>query len=188
MAEITTQGHGYLITVKGNQPTLRQAIVRATQVPSSAAWSWHQTGHGHDSRCRIKCWPADESMKAQWPGLEQFVSVRRQGQRDGKPFDTTTYYITSETSSAWRLAQCIRGHRKIENTLHWTKDVVMGEDGCGLVCSQAAANMALLRNMSFNLLVLAGYRSISEGISAISGKIDTLWQIIRQPSPKTVTS
>ena len=116
------------------------------------------------------------------------ISVCRQGERDGKVFDTTTYYITSEAWSAWRLAQCIGGHRKIENTLHWSKDVVMGEDGCGIVPSQAAANIALMRNISFNLLVLAGYRSISEGISAVSGKIGTLWHIIQQPSPKAVTS
>jgi predicted transposase YbfD/YdcC len=163
-------------------------IAQAAQSPSTNAWSWHQTGHGHDSRCRLKAWPADDAMKAQWPGLEQFVSVRRQGERDGKPFDTTTYYITSESISAWRLAQAIRGHRKIENTLHWTKDVVMGEDDCGLVCSQAAANRALMRNISFNLLVLVGHRSISEGISAMGQKISTLWQIIQQPCRKVVTA
>ena len=95
-------------------------------------------------------------MKAQWPGLEQSISVRRQGERDGKPFDNTTYYITSEPFSAWRLAQRVRGHRKIENTLHWTKGVVLQEDDGGLVDSPAAANMALIRNMSFNLLVMTG--------------------------------
>lgn len=121
-------------------------------------------------------------MKAQWPGLEQYISVRRQGERDGKTFDNTTYYITSEPFSAWRLAQRVRGHRKIENTLHWTKDVVLQEDDCGLVDSQAAANMALIRNMSFNLLVMAGYRSISEGISAMGEQVGKLWQIISQPS------
>ena len=125
-------------------------------------------------------------MKVQWPGLEQYISVRRQGERNGKPFDQTTYYITSEPLSAWRLAQCVRGHRKIENTLHWTKDVVLQEDNCGLVDSQAAANMALIRNMSFNLLVMAGYRSISEGISAMGEQVGKLWQIISQPNQKSL--
>lgn len=147
MAQITAQGHGYLITVKGNQPTLHKSLARTAQNAATEAWSWRQSGHGHDTRCRLKCWPAEEAMKAQWPGLEQYISVRRQGEQDGKTFDNTTYYITSEPFSAWRLAQRVRGHRKIENTLHWTKDVVLQEDDCGLVDSQAAANMALIRNM-----------------------------------------
>lgn len=124
-------------------------------------------------------------MKRQWAGLEQYISVRRQGERNGQAFDNTTYYITSEPLSAGCLAQRIRGHRNIENTLHWTKDVVLHEDDCGLVNSQAAANLAVIRNISFNLLVMAGYRSISAGISAMGEQVGKLWQIISQPSQKS---
>jgi predicted transposase YbfD/YdcC len=85
-------------------------------------------------------------MKLKWPGLERYISVRRRGIRDGKEFDTETFYITSEILSAWCFAQMIRYHRKIENTLHWTKDVVLNEDNCGLVNSQQAANMAVMRD------------------------------------------
>lgn len=150
------------------------------------AWSWSQTGHGHDTRCRLKVWPADAAMTAQWPGLERYISVRRWGERHGQGVDHTTYYITSEPKSAWWLAQRIRGHRRIENTLHWTKDVVLNEDACGLVDSQAAVNLALMRNLSFNLLVMAGYRSLSEGIGAMGERIGALWALISQPASKPV--
>lgn len=123
-------------------------------------------------------------MKAHWPGLERYISVRRWGERDGEAFDHTTYYITSEPCSAWWLAQRIRGHRRIENTLHWTKDVVLNEDDCGLIDSQAATNLAVVRNISFNLLVMAGYRSLSEGIGAMGERIGTLWAMISQPAKK----
>ena len=150
------------------------------------AWSWSQTGHGHDAHCRIKVWSADAAMKARWPGLERYISVRRWGERNGEAFDHTTYYITSEPCSAWWLAQRIRGHRRIENTLHWTKDVVLNEDDCGLTDSQAATNLAVVRNISFNLLVMAGYRSLSEGIGAMGERIGTLWAMISQPAKKPV--
>lgn len=121
-------------------------------------------------------------MHAQWSGLQRYISVRRQGIRDGKPFDTTTYYISSEVMSAWRFAKRIRGHRLIENTLHWTKDVVLEEDTCGLTKTASAVNMAVIRNISFNLLVMDGYRSISEGISAMGENISCLWTLIMKPA------
>lgn len=63
--------------------------------------------------------------------------------------------------------------------------MVWHEDDGGLVNSQAAANLAVIRNISFNLLVMAGYRSISEGISAMGEQVGKLWQIISQPSQKS---
>ena len=67
------------------------------------------------------------------------------------------FTIASEVMSAWRFAKRIRHHRLIENTLHWTKDVVLHEDTCGLKKPISAVNMAVVRNISFNLLVMDGY-------------------------------
>lgn len=184
MAAITAQGHGYLITVKGNQPTLHRAVKTMSASTPLDAWSWSQGGHGHDAHCRLKVWSADPALRADWSGLQRYISVRRWGQREGKTFDHTTYYISSEPRSAWWLAQRLRGHRRIENTLHWTKDVVLHEDDCGLVDSQAATTLALIRNISFNLLVMAGYRSISDGIDAMGEQIGRLWTMISEPAKK----
>lgn len=125
-------------------------------------------------------------MQAKWPGLKRYISVRRQGIRDGQPFDTTTFYISSEVMSAWRFAKRIRGHRLIENTLHWTKDVVLEEDTCGLVKTASAVNMAVVRNISFNLLVMDGYQSLSEGISAMGENISRLWTLMTKPAISSI--
>jgi len=175
---ITESGNGYVIAAKMNQPNLHKAIEAKTETKPLDAYSWKQTGHGHDTQCRIKLWEADDEMKHLWSGLQHYISVRRRGIRDGKAFDTVTFYISSETLSAWRFAQLIRDHRKIENTLHWTKDVVLNEDNCGLVTSQQAANMAVIRDISFNLHVMNGHPSISQGISAMGEKVKTLWNMI----------
>lgn len=176
--KIINSGNGYVITVKQNQPNLHKEIKEKTKMKPLDTYYWNQTGHGHDARCRIKIWEADTQMKNKWKGLQSYISVRRQGIRDGKEFDTTTFYISSEKKSAWSFAQAIRGHRKIENTLHWTKDVVQNEDNCGLAKPQAAINMAVIRDISFNLLVMNGFKSISQGISAMGDNIKTMWNIV----------
>lgn len=108
---ITKKQNGYIIVVKKNQPNLRRAIEETAQnLPPLNAWSWTQKGHGHETHCRLKVWEAAEPIKAQWAGLERFISVRRQGIRDKKPFDSITYHITSEVLSSYRLAGFVRGH------------------------------------------------------------------------------
>jgi predicted transposase YbfD/YdcC len=126
----------------------------------------------------FKVGDANEVMMTKWARLQRYVSVRRQGRRDGKAIDTTTFYLTSKPLSAGCLAQIIRHHRKIETPLHWPKDVVPNEEACGLVNPQAAINLAVIRNIRFNWLVMNGFKSISEGISAMGDNILALWKII----------
>lgn len=181
---IIDSDNSYIITVKKNQPKLYKAIVKTSQTSPKDAWSWTQKGHGHPASCRIKVWEAPKSVTEDWAGLQQLVSVRRRGKRNGKEFDTTTHYITSETASAYCLADSIRGHRKIENTLHWTKDVILNEDGCGIKDPHQAATLGILRNIGFNLLTMAGFKSITEGIDAMGESMPKLWDLIANPVKK----
>lgn len=181
---IIRKQNGYIIPVKKNQPTLRRAIEDTAKNSPLNAWSWTQKGHGHESHCRLKIWEATESMKMQWAGLERFISIRRQGFRHHKKFDSTTYHITSETLSSYRLAGFIRGHRRIENNLHWTKDVILNEDNCGIREPHPAAILGILRNIAFNLLQMNGFKSITEGICAMNSNVERLWKIITHSQPK----
>ena len=181
---ITKNQNGYIITVKKNQPNLRRAIEETVQNSPLNAWSWTQKGHGHETHCRLKIWDATEPMKTQWAGLARFVSVRRHGIRDNKYFDSTTYYITSEILSSYCLAGFIRGHRRIENNLHWTKDVILNEDNCGIREPHPAAILGILRNIAFNILQMNGFKSLTEGISAMGENVERLWKIITHSQPK----
>lgn len=175
---IVDSGNGYLVTVKRNQLGLYRAIEEKSNEKPEDSYSWRQTGHGHDLHCRIRVFEADAELKKKWKGLSRYIEVRRKGWRDGKELNTITYYISSESMSAWRFAKLVRGHRKIENNLHWTKDVVLKEDDCGLIDFQAASNGGVMRTMSLNLLVMAGYKSISEGISAMGEKVSAVWDVL----------
>jgi len=40
--------------------------------------------------------------------------------------------------------------------LHWTKDVIMKKDECGIRKNKPAGTLGILRNIAFNLLKLTG--------------------------------
>ena len=184
--EIVAKGHDYVMTVKGNTPRLHKAILAYEKQakPPLDSWSWEQTGHGHDSSCRVKLWEASQEMAEEWEGLRYFVTVRRQGERDGKAFNTITCYISSVDGKAYRHASLIRGHRRIENNLHWVKDVVMNEDDCGIEEPKPAATLGIFRDIAFNLLVFQGYRSISTGMNAMGERVQPMLEIMRATMPQ----
>jgi predicted transposase YbfD/YdcC len=158
---IVESGNSYVITVKPNQPKLYASIVKQTQMTKPrSSWSWTQTGHGHEVKCRLQVYPAPTEMQSSWTGLQRVISVNRRGERDGKSFDTTTYYISSETSRAYIFAPTLRGHRQRENHRHWVKEVIFKEDHCGIRLPKQAATLGVFRNFAFNLLVLEGFHSL----------------------------
>ncbi|MCK7490594.1 MAG: ISAs1 family transposase [Comamonadaceae bacterium] len=65
----------------------------------------------------------------------------------------TRYYISSRTLSTADFAAAVRDHWAIENRLHWSLDVIFGEDARRLDRRiNAAQNFSLLTKMALNLL------------------------------------
>ena len=53
--------------------------------------------------------------------------------------------------SAGYLGDLVRGHWGVENTLHWSLDVVFGEDQARMRMDNAAENFSILRRIALNL-------------------------------------
>jgi hypothetical protein len=90
-----------------------------------------------------------------WPGLKQGFRVRRWGIRNGKPYEEVVHGITSlppEKADAKRLLELVREHWRIENSLHYIRDVTLGEDASRVRCGSAPEVMAALRNVAVHLL------------------------------------
>jgi len=90
-----------------------------------------------------------------WPGLKQGFRVRRWGIRQGKPYEEVVHGITSlpvEKADAKRLLELVRGHWRIENSLHYVRDVTLGEDACRVRRDAAPQVLAALRNVAVHLL------------------------------------
>ena len=73
----------------------------------------------------------------------------------------------------------IRRHWRIENRLHWVKDVVFQEDTLPLKHHNAASNWSLLRNIAINLARQHGYDSLTKAERFLSHNIPQLFSLFQ---------
>jgi predicted transposase YbfD/YdcC len=163
-AWLTSRGADYVLTVKGNQPTLRAALKALPwrQVPAHAAV---QTGHGRRAHRTIKT--TDAPAWIAFPGATQVAQLRRTATRAGKKTVEVVYLITSADRTAAppaTLAGWVQGHWCIENRLHWIRDVTYDEDRSQIRTGNAPHVMATLRNVAISLLRLTGWTNIAAGL------------------------
>ena len=62
------------------------------------------------------------------------------------------FFISSLPADAKQIAHAVRAHWLVENTLHWTLDVVFNEDKSTVRKDHAPQNMAIIRHLVLNLL------------------------------------
>ncbi len=51
--------------------------------------------------------------------------------------------------------------------MHWTKDVIMKEDECRIRKNKPAGTLGILRNVAFNLLKIAGIKSVKKAMEKV---------------------
>jgi predicted transposase YbfD/YdcC len=92
------------------------------------------------------------------------------------------YAITSlspQRASAQQLLELNRGHWRIENQLHWVRDVVMGEDKCRARKGHSPQNLAALHNLGLSILRFQGIKSIQSTIRHFAMKPLDLLKTLR---------
>jgi predicted transposase YbfD/YdcC len=161
---ITDHGGHYLLTVKGNQPTLRQQLKNLPweQVPATSTVS---TRHGRRVRRTIKAVTVPDWVD--FPGAAQVLQVRRTRTINGRKTIEVVYAICSldmTAAPAPVVAAWLQGHWGIENALHWVRDVVFDEDRHQLRTGSGPQVMATLRNTAISLLRLAGHTQIATAL------------------------
>lgn len=171
-----------MIALKGNQKKLRERLLAEIEgVKAYSVHSYKQKSHGRNICYRIKVWSV--SSEETWAGLRSVVSVHRRGNRGKKQVDSVSYYISSEEASAYCFGKWIQGHRRIENNLHWIKDVIFKEDSCQIVKKPTALVMGVLRSIGLNLLRFAGVDSVTEGIMKMGANVEGLLRLMSPCSP-----
>jgi hypothetical protein len=174
---IVASENDYCIGLKGNQPTLlRQARHCAeTQPPLSTRVALPDTSHGRYVERTVHVFAAPPEATQAWEGLAAFAQVKRRGVRDGKPFQTESWFILSRVLPEYRVAELIQDHRGAsENRVHWVKDVVQGEDNSLITASGPATFMAFLRSWAITALRKAGYDSITRAFRLVGHDIPKL--------------
>lgn len=104
------------------------------------------------------------TLRQKWPGLAQGFELVRERTEKGKTTVEVVYGITSLTpqqADAKYLLRLVRDHWRIENCLHYVRDVTLGEDACRVRKGSAPQVLAALRNAVVHLLagVKAGSRA-----------------------------
>ena len=164
---LVCRGAHYVLTVKGNQPTLRDALARQPwgQVPGLVQ---HGVGHGRRETRSIKVISVDTQpqLAALFPHAAQIAKIVRRRRRPGRnPTVQTVYLITSldhREAGPEQLAGWARGQWTIENGLHWVRDVTQREDASQVRTGHAPQNLAAVRNTVIGLFRLRGHDNIAE--------------------------
>jgi predicted transposase YbfD/YdcC len=177
--KVIAQGGDYVLTVKDNQPTLRDDIATLFSEPKVVAETITSTRRTdlHGSRIEMRTLDASSALTAEYCGgigLQQVFRVERQriDKRSGARSVTIGFGITSlapARADATRLAAILRGHWGIENRLHWLRDVDFDEDASRIRTGKTPQIMAIFRNAAISLLGLLGYDSPIEGLRHFAG-------------------
>jgi predicted transposase YbfD/YdcC len=154
---IRERGGDYVLAIKGNQSKLDQearAALDAAEANGKALV--HQTeelAHGRLERRRAFVIPF-----AQTPGPKALVDLRavarveRWRTENGRTTHQVRGFALSRMMTARELLATVRDHWRIENNPHWHLDVLLGEDSLRGRKKNSAANQAILRRMTLNIL------------------------------------
>jgi predicted transposase YbfD/YdcC len=152
----------YVLIVKGNQPTLQAAIIdlfvayseQNFQVPGLRRHVTVERSHGRFERREyyVIAAPPGLSVLMGWPGLKSIGIVYRYRECNGKTQQETVCFISSLRPKVRLLAHHLRGHWKIENTLHWVLDVTFREDASRIRKDSAPEIASVFRRLAITLL------------------------------------
>ncbi len=114
------QTAGYVLTVKGNQPTLLATVQDRLRSPRATGTPQRSRGHGRAEQRSLSVAPADG---INFPGTAQaFRLTRHTGHLEGQRTGTEVVYgitnLSAEQAILSGSSPPIRGHWSIENRLH----------------------------------------------------------------------
>jgi hypothetical protein len=119
-----------------------------------------------------------------WPGVQQVFRVERERTCGGETTCEVAYGLTSlprARASAARLLELNRGHWRIENQLHYVRDVTFGEDACQVRRGSAPQLLASLRNAIISLLNDFGYENKAEALRFFAARPLQAYHLVRHP-------
>jgi predicted transposase YbfD/YdcC len=159
---IVDGGGDFVIAVKDNQPSLREAIgayflgqlERDLEGLRYREYETTESGHGRiDERSYfLTKVPPDFAVKQEWPWVKAIgYCVRLTRHADGTETEEVRYYALSRYLSGKRFSEAVRGHWGIE-AMHWVLDVNFREDDSRTRERTLGNNLSWLRRFAVTLL------------------------------------
>ena len=149
-----------IVQLKDNQPALRQKVEAAcnTAMPCSAVRTVDEKKRNrHETRTIAVFDPTPAVAKTEW---QPYVAAVIQVERTVHAFQPatglwktsaeTSFHLSNRPIDATLAAAAIRKHWRIENTLHYTRDVTLCEDASRIRKNPGV--FARMRSFAYNLL------------------------------------
>jgi predicted transposase YbfD/YdcC len=152
----------YVLSLKGNHETLYRAVIDHIHEQweddfarvKARRHQTRETGHGREEARTYIQMPAPEGLPglALWAGLKSIGVVVSECVRDGKETAEVRYYISSLGVGVKRFAHAVRSHWGIENSCHWSLDIIYREDESRIREEHLRENFAWLNRFTLSLL------------------------------------
>jgi predicted transposase YbfD/YdcC len=158
--QVVDGGGDFVVTLKGNQGALHQAVIDHIddQLEGDLAEAQElvttETGHGREETRAYLQLPAPKELPGfgLWKGLKSIGLVTSSCLRDGKETIEVRYYLSSLELDVKTFARAVRGHWGIENGCHWVLDLTFREDESRLRERHLRENFAWLNRFALSLL------------------------------------
>jgi len=163
----------YILAVKGNQGELREQVeaVCERQRPVSDTTETEK-GHGRieTRRCQVFEKGLIVDPEGRWAGLRTVVKITSTREIRGHATSEDRMYISSLCADS-PFGRHIRDHWSVENSLHWTLDMVFREDEQRKRDKRSAENFSIVRKIALNLLK----KDTTTKASLVSKRLKAAW-------------
>jgi predicted transposase YbfD/YdcC len=174
----------YVMTVKTNTPGLHEALDALDWASVPVQHEVTETGHGRQERRTIQVMDAPGHIQKRFPHARQVALIERyvtratrKRKKHGRGYTKVTvrsavavFVITSldaREAAPEHLAGYVRRHWRIENQVHYVRDVTYREDASRVRTGTRPRIMATLRNLAIGLIRQAGHTKIAATIRKI---------------------
>ncbi len=174
-AQLLADGFDFLLTVKGNQPTLlepiRDGFDWAGQTPHSESGLDH--GRIEQRTLRVSQELDPKQPWLEFPGVRCVAQVRREVEfkKDGRQRQPETIYLVTslrpDQITPQRLLQLNRHYWGIENRVHSVRDVALREDRSRIRKGALPRLLAAISNFAISLLRLLKVKNIQRRMSQL---------------------
>ena len=162
-AKIIDMSADYILGLKGNQGTLRDDVELLfdeqmandfRDIAVSKTDCKTDADHGRIETRQVVATSDIDWLKRRhdWKGLNTIAMVLSSRETEKGVEHERRFYISSLPANAEKLANAIRAHWGIENSLHWVLDVNFRDDDCRIRKKNAPANFTTIKRATLNTL------------------------------------
>ncbi|XZE56626.1 ISAs1 family transposase [Planctomycetaceae bacterium SH139] len=150
----------YVIVVKGNQPSLQDALHEAivdeldNEVSKTRKHRKTEINRGRKEFREVIVMPVPHDSKefSRWAGLKSIGIIFRSREVNGNYEESLTTFISSRPPKVRDLSARLRDHWGVENSQHYTLDVTFSEDASRIRKGNGPEISSVFRRLALNIL------------------------------------